>query len=104
MSLSALHDTGLLPDVAAEAPLRSIGKNSADAIRIGVIRGTALAIEGFLRTYREELTLPADTPILLTGGYAPLLLPYLPAHVRHLPHLTLEGLCAIDRINRQRKR
>lgn len=104
MSLSALHNTGLLPDVIADAPLHSIGKNSTDSIRIGVVRGEALAIEGFLQADRNELQLSESTPVVLTGGYANLILPYLTTAAHLLPHLTLEGLCAIARTNSRRRR
>ena len=72
-------------------------------MRIGVIRGQALAILGFLTEQRAKLSLDEHTPVVLTGGYAPLLLPYLPAATKHQPNLTLEGLCTIAAANKRKK-
>lgn len=104
MSLDALHNTGLLPGVVAEAPLHPVGKNSTEAIRIGVIRGEAIAVEGFLAAFRRELKLPDATPVVLTGGHANLIQPLLSTDLHFRPHLTLQGLARIAALNAKRRR
>lgn len=105
MSLDSLQSAELLPDVpSSHRPLPSLGKNTADCMRVGVLRGTALATVGFAELYRKEMDLPEDTPLVVSGGAAEYLLPYLPANTRHLPLLTLRGLQVIHRLNEKKKR
>lgn len=105
MSLDSLQSAELLPDVASSRrPLPTLGKNTADCMRVGVLRGTALATAGFAELYKKELDLPADTPLVVSGGAAEHLLPYLPHGFRHVPHLTLQGLQVIHRLNEKKKR
>ena len=102
MSLDALRNTELLPCVADGASVPVLGKNSADSMRSGVIRGQALAVLGLLEAQKKALKLPSATPVLLTGGYAEAILPYLPASMQPVPALTLKGLCAIYHKNTDR--
>lgn len=102
MSLDALRNTELLPCVADGASVPILGKNSAHSMRSGVIRGQALAVSGLLEAQKKALRLPHNTPVLVTGGYAEAILPYLPDSVRLLPSLTLAGLRAIYHKNTDR--
>ena len=103
MSFDALRDAELLPEVPPKHSVSALGKNSADCIRTGVLRGEALSVCGFYDLYRKEYGLPEDTPLVVSGGYAEYLLPYLPRHTKHIPLLALKGLCEIHRINRGRR-
>lgn len=109
MSLDALGETGLLPDVSvdpsgdAEANLPTVGRNTLDAMRSGVLRGQAYAVSGLVELYKRTLSLPASCPVIVTGGCAEGLLPLLPKEYVNLPCLTLTGLAAIRRLN-ERKR
>ena len=101
MSLDALGGAKLLPDIPAETALSALGTNTADCMRAGVIRGQAFSLAGFVKTYKAKLSLPADTPLIVTGGYAPLILPCLPKETVHEPLLTLKGLSAIYEFNKK---
>jgi len=105
MSLNALHSAELLPGISTDGrQIPVLGKSTADSMRSGVLRGQAMSIGGFAELYRETLQLPKDTPVILSGGAAEYLLPYLPAHVRHIPLLSLRGLQVIYRLNEKKKR
>ncbi|MBX3030961.1 MAG: type III pantothenate kinase [Chloroflexi bacterium] len=61
--------TALLPEVSLEAPERTIGRDTVEAIQAGVVGGHAAAIEGLLARITDELggTRPQ---VVLTGGDA----------------------------------
>lgn len=103
MSLDALQNAELLPDISPEQPLQAIGKNSADCMRSGVLMGQALALAGFVKLYKNARSLPEDTPLVVSGGFAEYLLPYLPAGTKHIPLLSLHGLQVIYQLNSKRK-
>ncbi len=103
MSLDALHSTELLPGVFADKAVPIIGKNSIDSMRAGVVFGSIMATEGFIDAYKRELNLPANTPILVTGGYAKDIICYFKPEVTYVEDLTLEGLNAIYKTNKSKK-
>lgn len=102
MSLNALSTAELLPGVEAEMGVPFIGKNTCSCMRAGVIRGAALAVNGFIREYKREFSLPENTCTVVTGTQAKNILPYLLPGVRHVPDLTLMGLAAINDISRRK--
>lgn len=102
MSLDALHQTELLPEVFADKAVPILGKNSVDSMRAGVAFGTIMACEGFIDAYKRELNLPDDTPIVVTGGYSEDLLSYFIKKVTYIPNLTLNGLNVIYNTNKKR--
>ncbi len=66
MRLVALHEqTARLPLVSAEGTLPSIGGNTAEAIRSGVLRGIDYEINGYIR---QMLRQHPAARIFLTGG------------------------------------
>lgn len=81
MRLDALHDhTSLLPSVAAEAtgPLSGLewtGRDTAGAMLRGAVAGTV----GELLYYKSLC--PADTTIVLTGGYSEIVKNSIPRNV-----------------------
>lgn len=99
MSLNSLNSTGLLPSVIADESFPVLAKNSADSMKSGVIFGQVMAVEGFVETYIKELDLPKDTPVIVTGGFAPLILNYFRIKVEHIDALTLKGLNVIYNAN-----
>ncbi len=102
MSLDALHGAELLPELAASGTVPALGKNTVDSMRAGVLRGQAMSIQGFFDLHRQTLSLPEQTALIVTGTHAQQLLPYLPKCAKHVPHLTLHGLCAIYRMNKKK--
>ncbi|MBQ8431550.1 MAG: type III pantothenate kinase [Clostridia bacterium] len=103
MSLEALRSAELLPEVSPEHTVQPLGRNTEDCMRAGVLRGQALSVCGFFDLYKKAKDLPEQTPLVVTGGYAEYLLPYLPHRAKHIPHLTLLGLLQIYRLNEKRR-
>ena len=99
MSLDSLNSTGLLPSVIADENFPVLAKNSQDSMKSGVIFGQVMAVEGFVETYIKELDLPDSTPVIVTGGFAPMLLTYFRTKVSHVENLTLKGLNVIYNAN-----
>lgn len=92
MRLHVLHDrTAQLPLVELNdepVPL-SLGRNTLDAIRAGVLQGIVFEILGYINTLEPAC-------VFLTGGDATRLLPfiehYCPCDVQHEPNLVHIGL------------
>lgn len=100
MSLNAMQNTGLLPGIAPDNMVEEIGKNTKECMSIGVIRGQAFSVKGFISLYKEKLFHNANVNIIVSGGFAKTVLPYLSAESKYIPDLTLEGLNAIYRNNK----
>ncbi len=101
MSLDALNSAELLPDIPVGASLSSLGKNTKDCMRAGVVRGGAMAVDGFVQLYRKLPSVGKNAALVVTGGYAEWFLPYLPETAIHMPRLTLDGLRVIWNLNQK---
>jgi len=101
LRLRALHQyTGRLPLVAPEGDAPLLGYDTTTAIRSGVLQGVA----GETRNYVARLTKDGIAPrVLLTGGDAELLAPYLSdlPQVEVMPLLLAQGLNYIYHYNNQ---
>ena len=87
-----------LPEVSAEAPQSVVGRNTADAMRSGVIYGTAAMVDGLIeRIYSER---GECARVLVTGDHAGVIIPHLSHAVEHDPHLALKGLNVLYRKNK----
>lgn len=106
MSLDALQNTGLLPGMAADKAVPLIGKTTKDCMSAGVIRGQAFSVQSLIDSYNKTFLNNKCINTVISGGFAPAILPYLPDTVEYVPHLTLEGLNAIykhNKVNSRRK-
>lgn len=93
------HSAAQLPSVQLEAPIHGVtGRNTAEAIKAGVVYGTAAMIDGMLERYGEALGQPPF--VLLTGGSAQQIAPYLRTPAELDTYVTLRGLQLIWRRNR----
>ncbi len=99
-----------IPYLELGASAAAIGKNTPDAIRAGIVMGTAAMTDGMIDRICETLRLPAGQipPIVATGGLADLVLPACRHTVIHEPNLTLMGLCFVhtateERVNRHKR-
>lgn len=100
MRLTILRQmTKKLPQVEVEEneliPL--YGRNTRDAIAIGVIRGVTLEVKGYIRTLEERCD---HFEIFLTGGNAPYIINNIHTPVRQEKHLVLKGLNDILEYNK----
>ena len=83
--------TSRLPKVKIEAPAKTIGKNTIDAILSGLVGGHAAMIDGMVDRIEDELGEPAM--LILTGGYSDIVVERMRHRFDILDHnLTLEGL------------
>ncbi|MFF1815865.1 type III pantothenate kinase [Kribbella sp. NPDC058245] len=91
--------TDALGDVAAQLrrvelvrPRALVAKNTVEALQSGAVHGFAAMIDGLVTRIREDQSFAPDTPVVLTGALASLLLRDLATPVQHEPLLTLHGL------------
>lgn len=91
MGLSALSSSAAqLPEVSLERPAGIIAKNTADAMRSGVIYGHAAMLDGMIDRIRAELG--HDLPVIATGSLAYSVLPFCEHETDYDEHLILRGL------------
>ncbi len=87
-----LHEkTALLPSIRIREVNVVIGKNTREAMLIGVVHGYRGLIRGLLHELKGVLKC-ARLPVVATGGYAGLMAARLPEITAVEPLLTLEGL------------
>lgn len=103
ISLDALAArTAKLPRVDIDRPPASaIGRNTADAIRSGLMIGTGGMVDRMTERLAVELAVdPESVHLIGTGGMAHLIAPYSDSLAIVDPHLTLRGLRIIYEMNR----
>ena len=99
LQLNALRDyAAKLPELLPEAPSSAIGVGTKECMLSGTVLGSAAAVDGLLDRYSDALG--TEPSVVVTGGNAPLLLPYLRHTVRHEPDLLTLGLAEIASLNR----
>ncbi len=101
MSFDALQGAELLPDIPVGNSLSPLGKNTKDCMRAGVVRGGAMAVQGFVELYRRLPSVGKNATLVVTGGNAEWYLPYLSESAKHMPRLTLHGLRVIWHLNQK---
>lgn len=98
MSLSALSNgTAQLPKISLDAPGNIIAKNTVDCMKSGVIYGSACLIDGMICRIKEEIN--EDLSVYITGGNAPVVLPYCRQNMTFDKHLVLRGLNIVYKRN-----
>ena len=93
--------TAQLPAISLEAPKRAIAKNTVDAMRSGVMLGSACMVDGMIARMEEELGEPAT--IVATGGIARFVLPMCRHEIAYDRDLLLKGLAILYENNRKEK-
>src|SRR5260370_40858986 len=73
-------------------PTRVIGRRTEEAIRAGVLLGTADAVDGIVRRIKAEWPNGATPQVIATGGLANLVVPLVREIESVYPDLTLTGL------------
>jgi|SRR5690554_4569608 len=94
ISLEALtKNTALLPKIDLKVPKTVLGNDTVSCMQSGILYGTASQIDNMVKRIKKELN--EDFNVILTGGFAELLLPILQTKVIHKPNLIFEGLILI---------
>jgi type III pantothenate kinase len=93
-----ISQTSLLPQVELHAPKKVLGTNSVDCIKSGLIYGHASMIDGLVRRIKEEVKKP-DLTVIITGGHAKIVYPYLNEEIIKDEILILKGLLIILKKN-----
>ncbi|MFZ9782113.1 MAG: type III pantothenate kinase [Bacilli bacterium] len=91
-SFKALNqNAALIQTMNITKPKEVFGKNTEQALASGIILGQVHMIEGLIKQGMNAFHRQNPT-IVLTGGYAPLLLPYFSLKLVHEPNLSLKGI------------
>ena len=98
ISMDALTDrTALLPGLQLDQPKKAIGRNTIDAMRSGIMMGTACMLDGMVE--RMEAELGSKTTVVVTGGIAKFIVPMCKTPMIYDKDLLLKGLAALYRDN-----
>ena len=99
ISLDALTSrTSLLPGIQLDSPKQAVGRNTADAMRSGIMFGNAAMLDGMIDRFSEETGW--DFTVLATGRLAERIAPLCRHEIIVDRHLIIKGLVAIYRENR----
>ena len=89
---SLASSTALLRPVELRIPKNIIGKNSIESIQSGIILGYTELIKGVYKKYSEKISAKKDSPLIITGGGAELILPILDLDYVYNENLSFMGL------------
>ena len=93
-SLNSLSEnTSSLPDIGLDAPDHTIGTNTVDAMKSGIIFGTAGMIDRIIQEMEREAGEHAR--VFATGGCSPFIAPFLQHRVTLDAGLLMKGLYSI---------
>ena len=93
MGLRALYDeTSLLPHVALQPPDSAVGTDTTSCIQAGIVYGTAGAVERLF----SELVPDGCATLVLTGGDAEVIAPFINYPHRVEPDLVMRALVSLD--------
>lgn len=87
---SLVNRTSQLPKIALEAPAKTIGKNTIDCMKSGIIMGQAASMDGMIDRIWDELGY--TTKVVATGGLASRIIPNCRHDIAIDNELTLVGL------------
>lgn len=101
ISLTALTDkTALLPGLQLDQPKRAIGRNTIDAMRSGIMMGTACMLDGMVERMEQELG--CKTTVVATGGIAKFIVPLCKTPMIYDKDLLIKGLVALYKDNQKK--
>ena len=89
----------LLPGINLDQPRRSIGKNTTDCMRSGIMLGAACMLDGMIERMEQELGERAT--VVATGGIARFVLPMCRREIAYDRNLLLKGLAVLYQMNRK---
>lgn len=101
ISMDALTEkTALLPGLQLGEPKAAIGRNTIDAMRSGIMMGTACMLDGMIERMEQELG--QKTTVIATGGIAKFVIPMCKTKILYDKDLLIKGLAALYRDNRKK--
>lgn len=101
IAMDALTDrTALLPGLQLDQPKKAIGRNTVDAMRSGIMLGTACMLDGMVERMEQELG--SKTTVIVTGGIAKFIVPMCKTPMIYDKDLIIKGLAALYRDNRRK--
>lgn len=89
--------TSLLPGIQLDSPDRAVGRNTADAMRSGVMFGTAAMLDGMIDRFQAETGW--DFTVIATGGLASRIVPLCRHKIIFDRYLIIKGLVKLYREN-----
>ncbi len=99
VSLDALvSETSQLPRISLDAPKHLIGRNTDEAMKSGIIYGSAAILDGIADRIESELKERAT--VIATGGLSGFITPYCSHEILHDDDMILKGLMVIYGKNR----
>lgn len=94
ISMEALTDrSALLPGIQLDQPKRTIGRNTVECMRSGIMMGTASMLDGLIQRMEQELGGPAT--VVATGRIGQYVLPLCNTPILYERDLIIQGLAAI---------
>lgn len=84
--------TSALRRVELAVPRHTVGRSTVEAMQAGLTYGFAGLVDGLVRRFCSEHSLPPDTPIVATGGLAHVIAPLVESVSETDDDLTLRGL------------
>ncbi len=100
LSMDALTEkTALLPGLQLDQPRRTIGRNTVDAMRSGIMIGAACMLDGMVERMEQELGY--KTTVVITGGIAKFIAPLCKTPMIYDKDLIIKGLAALYRDNKK---
>lgn len=99
ISLDALASrTAQLPFINLDEPdVKTIGTNTIDSMRSGIIIGTASMMDGMILRYKKILG--ENASVIATGGLSRIILPYCYEKIIYDANLLSDGLLEIYKMN-----
>ncbi len=94
---SLVSNTAQLPQINLDVPKRTIGKNTVECMRNGIMYGNAATLDGIIERMEEELGEKAT--LVATGGMARFITPLCKHEITYVPDLLLRGLLILYRQN-----
>ena len=93
--------TALLPGIQLDQPKKVIGRNTIDAMRSGIMMGTACMLDGMVERMEQELGKPVT--VVATGGIAKFVVPLCRRPMIYDRDLIIKGLVALywDNVRRR---
>ena len=100
ISLDALAGgASMLSSIALKSPKASIGTNTPECIRSGMVYGTADMVDGTIDRMAKEVGVPVKT-IVATGGLSPVVIKHCSHSIIVNKNLLMEGLkCIYEKNN-----